>query len=272
MTEAPLVSVIIPTYNRPDFLRRAVASAQRQKGVQTDIIIVDDNSDTDLTDEFSGADNIRYIRNRENLGGSHSRNRGLELAKGRFVNFLDDDDEFLEDKLIRQVQKFSDSDVPNLAMVSCHIRDMRSGEEVILWNRYKGDIYRESLERYTVKLTTSMLFRTDVVRRLGGFDSKLQSSQEYDLIIRLSKSHGVDYVDEVLALANASSHQISLNFDKKSSGARRLFAKFDDEFREVGFLFRLKMRLKLRLLLFRFWMGKHFGKSAYQLFLLRKGI
>ena len=267
---AETVTVVIPTLNRPDHLRRAVASVRRQTGVSCRIIIVDDASECDMSDEFKDQNDVVYVRNEQNRGGGYSRNRGLELAKGEYVNFLDDDDEFLEGKLVRQIDKFTESSVDNLGMVSCHIRDRRSGKEEILKNDYKGDIHLRSLKGYTVKLTTTMLFRTEAVRSVGGFDESLPANQEYDLIIRFSKHYGVDYVDDILAQANRSSGQISMDFEKKRIGAKMLFNKFYPGYREAGWLLLLRMQLKLGLLLFRFWVGRQFGETAYRL-LLRSG-
>ncbi|MDI6402897.1 glycosyltransferase family 2 protein [Balneolaceae bacterium ANBcel3] len=270
--EPPIVSIVIPTFNRPECLRRAIASVQKQKEVSFEIIIVDDGSEIDLSEEYSNQTNIQYIRNETNRGGGYARNKGLALARGTFVNFLDDDDIFLDGKLEAQIRQFSESDVLNLGMVSCHIRDLRSGKEVISENRYKGDIYLESLKEYTVKLTSTMLFLTDAVRSIGGFDIQLPANQEYDLIIRLSKKYQVDYVDQILAEANMSEQQISHNFDKKITGARLLFKKFDSDYRNVGFFFWLRMQCKLRFLLFRFFIGKYVGFKAYRFLLCNKSV
>lgn len=267
MSEEQLVSVVIPTFNRPDHLRCALASALKQKGVSLDIIIVDDASEHDLSKELAKYPQVTYLRNKKNMGGGYSRNRGLEKAKGIYINFLDDDDEFLPGKLIKQIRQFDLSNIQKLGMVSCHLRDLRSGKEVLLQNKCQGDIYKESLQGFTVNLTTSMLFKTEAVRQIGGFDETLPANQEYDLVIRLSKHYNVDYVDEVLARANRSAGQIHTNFDKKQEGARQLFKKFDNEYRRMGWSFYVKIRLKRLFLLLRFWIGKHFGEKAYRMLL-----
>lgn len=272
MADIPLITVVIPTFNRPEHLRQAVASVQMQGGVDTQIIIVDDASDIDLREEYINQKNVTYVRNQKNYGGSYSRNAGLKLARGEYINFLDDDDEFLENKLSLQVQQFERSTVLNLALVSCHMRDFRSGKEMIIKNTARGDVYLDSLRRYTVKGTPTMLFRTEAIKLTGGFDEQLPASQEYDLIIRLSKNYGVDYVDAVLAQANRSTLQISLDFERKKTGTKMLFNKYNDEYRKAGFIFWLTMRLKFRVLCFRLWAGKHFGESVYKFLLFGKGI
>ncbi len=268
----PQVTVVIPTYNRPEQLMHAVASVKRQQEVTFQIIIVDDASDEDLGPAFKDDTSVTYIRNQTNKGGGYSRNRGLSLATGEYVNFLDDDDEFLDSKLQKQIASFETSEVPNLGLVACHVRDLRSGEEIIVKNTHRGNVFKESLSGYSVKLTPSMLFLTEAARKTGGFDESLPASQEYDFVIRLSKHYGVDYVDEVLAQANRSETQISLDFEKKKRAAEILFRKFDKEYRSFGLLFWLKMQIKLRVLKIRFWAGKRLGLWAYKLTLLGKGI
>lgn len=267
MPDKPLVSVVIPTYNRPDQLHRAISSVLSQKGVELDIIIVDDASEIDLSGELAGHPQVTYLRNKKNMGGGFTRNRGIDAARGDFISFLDDDDEFYDGKLQKQVHKFAESNLDSLGIVTCHVRDLRSGNEVIVKNNYKGDIYHKSLERYTAKMTPSFLFKTEAVKNIGGFDTTLPSNQEYDLIIRLSKNYRIDFVDEILAQANRSAGQIHTNFEKKREGALQLFRKFDNEYRRMGWFFYTKMRIKLLLLLFRFWVGKHFGEKAYRMLL-----
>jgi glycosyltransferase involved in cell wall biosynthesis len=275
----PLISVVIPTYNRPDFLRRALASVRSQEGVELDIIIVDDASEQDLSAEFAPYPQVRYLRNEHNRGGGFSRNRGLKLAKGRYINFLDDDDVMLPGKLARQVEVFeaamsSPENTENakpLGIVTCHLLDERSGSEQRVPNAWRGDIYRETLERYTIKLTSTMLFLTEAVRETGGFDVQLPSSQEYDLMIRVTRRYRVDYVDAYLARACRSVDQISMNFDKKRRGAAQLFSKYDAAYKELGYRFYLRMQLKLRVLQFRFWVGRRFGEAAYRKLLRNNG-
>ena len=104
MLNPPKVSVIIPTYNRADILPRAVSSALSQTYDDCEIIIVDDCS-TDHTRETVSAwseERIRYIRHAENRRQSGALNTGIDNARGQYVAFLDDDDEWVPTKLERQ--------------------------------------------------------------------------------------------------------------------------------------------------------------------------
>ncbi|WP_340104025.1 glycosyltransferase family 2 protein [Rhodohalobacter sp. 8-1] len=260
----PLVSIIIPTYNRPELLRRAIKSALDQTYPNIEVIVVDDHSDNDLEQLQKEFPTVSFFRNSENRGGCFSRNRGIEKSTGEFINLLDDDDELMSEKIELQVMKFDDSSVANLGFVTAHVDDVRSGKKLIKRNEVKGDIHRQLLAGYAVSGIESLLIKKDALLEIEGFDNKLQSSQEYDLMIRLSEKYNVDYVDQILSRENRSTDQISLNFDKKIQGAKYLFKKHDKRYREIGPLFRAKMRLKLYGLICRFLVGKVLGEKAYR--------
>jgi glycosyltransferase involved in cell wall biosynthesis len=106
----PTVSIIVPTYNRRDLLPRALDSIVAQTFSDWEIVLVDDGSNDgtdDLAAEYAAGlgDRLVYLR-QDNLGSSAARNRGIEACRGRFVAFLDSDDEFVPHKLDRQLQLF----------------------------------------------------------------------------------------------------------------------------------------------------------------------
>lgn len=110
MEQNQLVSVVIPTYGRPSTLISAVRSVLMQSYKNLEIIIVDDNSD-DYTIELVQkeiSDNIndvrvKYFSDKKNRGGASARNKGIELSSGEYITFLDDDDVYLENKILHQV-------------------------------------------------------------------------------------------------------------------------------------------------------------------------
>lgn len=260
----PLVSVVIPSHNRPELLKRAINSVLSQTYSNVEIIVVDDASDMDMKQVLSDYSTVRLMVNEENRGPCYSRNKGITNAKGAFINFLDDDDILYPEKIEKQVSRFISSDDKELGMVTCHALDERSGEPLKKYNKVEGNIYRRVLSKFLVTGIETMLFRTSFVREMGGFDEELASSQEYDLLIRFSKKYTVDYVDEVLTQEFRSINQISTNFDKKIKGAKYLYKKHDRNFREFGLTYWLRMQIKLRLLIIRFYVGKYIGEKAYR--------
>ncbi|HBP38387.1 MAG TPA: glycosyl transferase family 2, partial [Clostridiales bacterium] len=112
------VSVIIPTYKRPvEYLARSIDSVRSQSYENIEIIVIDDSPDSfesrpDIKKyiESLPAGTVRYLQNPTNIGGSLSRNRGMDQATGDFITFLDDDDEYLPGKVERQVKYMQDHD------------------------------------------------------------------------------------------------------------------------------------------------------------------
>src|SRR5262245_7125063 len=111
MSGQPAVSIIIPTYNRTGFLRAAVASALAQTLHDFEIIVVDDASkdDTERVLRHFEDSRITLIRHEINRGVAAARNTGVENAKGKYFAFLDDDDEWLPNKLNRQFELLESS-------------------------------------------------------------------------------------------------------------------------------------------------------------------
>jgi glycosyltransferase involved in cell wall biosynthesis len=229
--------------------------------------VVDEASKVDQEEELTNYNNLQLFKNPDNKGACFSRNLGLNKSNGVYINFLDDDDVLYPEKVEKQVNLFLTSSDQNLGMVTCHAKDERSGKAKVKYNRVKGNIYQLLLDRYAVSGTETMLFRTDALREDGGFDEELQSSQEYDLMIRLAKYHTIDFIDEVLTREFRSVNQISTDFDKKIQGARHLYSKHDHRFKEMGYGFWLKKKIKLQVLLLRFYIGKVFGEKVYRLLL-----
>lgn len=106
--ERPTVSVILPTYNRAHLLERAIQSVLDQTYPDFEIIVVDDASIDNTVNIIKGIINerIRYIRHEKNKGAAAARNTGIKLAKGKYIAFQDSDDEWLRDKLEKQIKIF----------------------------------------------------------------------------------------------------------------------------------------------------------------------
>jgi glycosyltransferase involved in cell wall biosynthesis len=268
MRKHPLVSIIIPTYNRPEFVIKAVESALNQTYQHIEVIVVDDASEMNIQEVLPSDQRIRYFKNIENRGGGFSRNVGLDNARGEFVNFLDDDDELYPDKIEKQVSCFLNAQDPNLGMVTCHTSDERSGKPRIFYNRVRGDIHQQLLARYAVYGTETMLFRRNALKNIGGFDGNLVANQEYDLMIRFSEHYSVDFVDDVLCRKKRSYNQISRDLGKKIKGARQLFQKHKSRFKREGLGFYLKVLAKHYGLMTRFYAGAIFGENVYRLLLM----
>lgn len=120
MTNESLISVIIPTYNRAVCIERAIKSVTNQSYQKVEIIVIDDGS-TDKTQKilmpYIEKGIIIYERCEKNVGGASARNRGIDVAKGKYIAFLDSDDEWLKNKLTTQLQLLKTTKYPNNVIV-----------------------------------------------------------------------------------------------------------------------------------------------------------
>ena len=180
-----LVSIIIPTHNRLVYLQKAINSVLSQTYRNFEIIIVNDGSD-DGTEEFLYTlknKRIKVFHNKVSHGACLSRNIGISIAKGKLITFLDDDDEFLPQRLEEMISAY---DFKWAYIASGYYYK----------NRYKclkkippKIIDTESMS-YKIIIGNSILVERNKVLKIGGFDLNLKSSQDYDLWFRLNKAYG----------------------------------------------------------------------------------
>ncbi|MFI3236460.1 MAG: glycosyltransferase family 2 protein [Lachnospiraceae bacterium] len=207
--EKDLVSVVIPTYKRDRTLKRAIESVLNQTYEYLEIIVVDDNHKGSIEREkveqimenYSSDERILYIQNETNLGGSGARNAGIDIAKGMYIAFLDDDDEYYPEKIAKQVQKFKDSTLENLALVYCHAGVLIEEGKFLGYDRkiIKGNsIYKVVLEN-CIAATSQWLVTKESIDKIGGFPS-VPSKQDSQTILKLLENgYTVDVVEEVLS-------------------------------------------------------------------------
>lgn len=185
----PMVSVIIPTYNRAEFLGDAIRSVLDQDYADYEIIVIDDGSE-DGTPEVACAFGkaVRYFR-QNNAGVASARNRGLRLAKGRYVAFLDSDDRFLPGKLAAQVACFAERPETGLVYTACRVVRHAGGRGL---NRYEahlfGWVYEDVIFGCNLPTPTVMV-RADALAAVGGFDERFRWAEDLDLWRRLARRY-----------------------------------------------------------------------------------
>jgi glycosyltransferase involved in cell wall biosynthesis len=199
MDVRPLVSVIIPTFNRAAMVTEAVASVLNQTYPDLEILVVDDGS-TDGTaaalEAFGGR--IRVLRQDTRRGVSAARNVGLQAARGEWLALLDADDLWLPEKLARQMAYLADR--PELLICQTEEIWVRRGVRVnkpLSHRMAAGHIFLPSLERCLVSPSAVVLHR-GLLDRHGGFDEALPAAEDYDLWLRLSWRYEVGLVPEPL--------------------------------------------------------------------------
>jgi glycosyltransferase involved in cell wall biosynthesis len=184
----PRVSVVIPTYNRPDMLGEAVASVLAQTYRDFELLIVDDGSDPPSRQvvESVGDPRVHY-RYQENAGRSAARNAGIALASGEYVAFLDDDDLWLPEKLAFQLQVFAENpDVGLIASGWNYINAAGAQTNVIRPWLWCPQLNLNVLIFEYPALPSVTMVRRDWAARSGGFDVSLPAYEDWDLGLRLS--------------------------------------------------------------------------------------
>ena len=226
-----LVSVVITTYMRsPKVVFRAIESVLNQTYPDIEIIIVDDSpadypQRTILEKEISKY-NVKYIQHPTNMGACVARNTGLRVANGKYIAFLDDDDEWLPDKIERQLSKFTDDQIALVYCARVVIDDSSntvSNEELV---EASGYIFDSLIFNNFIGSTSFPLIRKSALDEIGGFDPKIQSAQDYDVWLRLSQKYKVDYVSVPLVKYHIhGGERISTNHKARISGQERLIQK-----------------------------------------------
>ena len=266
-----MVSVIITTCKRePEMVERAIASVAGQSYHNWELIIIDDSPESydkrdqvySMIQRYSDKYTVFYHRNEENSGACYSRNRGLEIAKGEYIAFLDDDDEWLPEKLAEQV-RIIEATPEKVALVYCSYYryvDETGERELIALPIQKSNTYADLMRDGNRIGGMSMpLLRTECVRHVGGFDELMQSAQDMDLWLRLAKEYILIGTDLPLVIyhVHAGEH-ITANPIKKIAGLERLNQK-NREYLEAH----KEIKWKRELLLIRYYVGAGKRKEAF---------
>ena len=205
----PLVSAIITTHNRKQLLKEAVDSVLSQTYPYIECIVVDDASEDgteNYIQEYISATAIKYIyiNKTETKGGNYARNRGILAARGEFIAFLDDDDEWMPAKIEKQIAL---AQVTGAGFIYCG-RIFETNFDAI--TRYEEDIYNarkymsgyimnEALTR-VISVTSTMMIKRDLLIDVGMFDESINAWQEYELALRVLQRTMAAVVRENLVL------------------------------------------------------------------------
>ena len=234
-----MVSVIITTYKRePAMILRALNSVLVQTYKDYEIIIVDDSpSDFVARGDVHAAIEqqqrlhpeigIYYIPHEKNMGACAARNTGLGAAKGEYIAYLDDDDEWLPEKLEKQVRLMSDT---SIALIYCGrlLKNDETDENIIEKTEYlRGNVFKTLIDHNFIGSTSFPLIRTAILKEVGGFDVLMKSSQDYDVWLRIAERYRIDYIAEPLVMYHThAGEQITSNPQKKIDGLERLNEKY----------------------------------------------
>ncbi|MBI4095127.1 MAG: glycosyltransferase [Candidatus Liptonbacteria bacterium] len=228
----PKISAVITTWNRSLMLKSAIASVLAQTVKDFELLVLD-NGSTDDTEEVVrsfGDKRIRYV-NHGRIGISEARNRGVREAKGEFVGFLDDDDEWLPEKLEKQLALFGKSS-ERVGMIYGGFRRVRDGKT---YETFRPKLRGSVLEAYLCErdpLTGSAsnpLIRKSVFGAVGGYDEALKTSEDWEFYLRLMRKFEVDFVpDAILKIRTHSGARLGDRLLDAANAERKVCREFAD--------------------------------------------
>lgn len=240
----PLVSVIVPTFNRAAYLAAALNSALGQTYPNCEIIVIDDGS-TDNTKEVVQPylSKVQYVY-QDNKGNAAARNTGLTRAKGKYIAFLDSDDVWLKEKCAKQVAFLEEHPDHAFVYSGTYLID-ENGQEV--GNRLLQEGEEPSFENLFTKnriiSLSVVMVRKEHLDSVGWLDENLRQSPDYDLYLRLSKKYPYRCLNELLCQYRVHESNISGNLDGRLKAHLRIFSK-PQIMSDLGFFYGIRRRAK----------------------------
>ena len=215
-SESPLVSVVIPTYNRSDTVPRAIDSALEQTIDCLEVIVIDDGSTDetlDVLEQYDDDSRVRVFSHEMNRGGSSARNTGISESRGEYVAFLDSDDKFHPEKLQRQVACIK-SRGEDWVAVYCDFNRVRTGPTAgvraaiskLLPDRESpgmeggSELVAESLllDGFSTGGASTLLVRRETLVKMDGFDASFDRQQDWEFRNRLVRHGKLAFIDAEL--------------------------------------------------------------------------
>lgn len=209
-TAKPLVSVVLPTYNRAHHLQRSVGSVLHQSFRDFELIIVDDGSTDDTRDVVAGFRDprVRYVARERNGGVAAARNTGVRAASGTYLAFQDSDDEWLLDKLTLQLRALQEAG-PDYGMCVCGL--LRYGGAWIRRYPLRGpEVSRADILSEPIAYTQTWLVRRDALAAASdGFDETLRIWDDWELLMRLSARLRIRALPDMLVVSERGPNSLS---------------------------------------------------------------
>jgi len=229
------VTAVITSYKRDvKTVERAVDSILSQTFSDIETIIVDDNERNSVYSEglkeLCERKNIVYLTQGDNKGACSARNYGIKNASGEFIGFLDDDDEWLPEKIEKQIAAFNDD--PKVGIVYCQGNIVNEDTHKIIGVYNSGNIkndllFQDILEKDYIGSTSQPLIRKKCFDTVGEFWEKQPARQDYEMWIRISEKYRIRGIKEVLFNHNMhEGDQISKNHNKSYMGYKNILERY----------------------------------------------
>lgn len=202
----PLISIIIPTYNRGYIIERAIQSVLKQTYTHWELWIVDDGSQDNtsavVTQLISSLDEtlrprLHYLRHSQNCGVCVARNTGLEKAQGEYIAFLDSDDQWFPEKLEKQIQVFNQPEMGVVYTWLCFV-DSENNIKKIRRTLERGNIQENLLYNNWVGSPSTVMIKRDCLAQGIRFDPELRCCEDWDFYLKLAQNYKFEVIPEPL--------------------------------------------------------------------------
>lgn len=200
-----VVSVIVPTYNRPDLLKEALESILAQTYRSFEIIVVNDGGqdvEAVVSSLDRGAHVLTYVRHPRNRGLAAARNTGLRLARGKYVAYLDDDDRFYPDHLETLVTFLEHSEYRVAYSDAWRVHYVKEGDRYVARSKdlpYSYDFNANALLVSNYFPVLTVVHERACLNQCGMFDETLTTHEDWDLWIRMSRTYPFAHVKRITA-------------------------------------------------------------------------
>jgi glycosyltransferase involved in cell wall biosynthesis len=228
----PYVSIIVPTFDRPEFLQAAIRSVLNQTFSNLEAVVVDDGSVTDLVpllDAFNDG-RIRYVRHESNRGEAAARNTGILNALGDYLAFLDDDDEWRPDKLQLQLQLDLFARSPReVGCVYGGYVAVRAADGQELFRRFpskRGNLSPALMRDNVMGPTSTVMLTRECIDRVGLCDENIGYGVDYDLWIRVAQKYQFDFVSDTVVRYSIHGGQLTGDPARVVKGHENLTQKY----------------------------------------------
>jgi glycosyltransferase involved in cell wall biosynthesis len=230
----PKVSVIIITYNRAHLLGAAMTSVLNQTFQDFELIVVDDASQDNTADVVRSFrdDRIRYIRHDTNKRVAGARNTGLQNSMGEYIAFLDDDDEWLPEKLQRQVDLLDSCSPVVGGVYTGFIQVDRSTGKTLMRivPSKRGIIFEDMFIENCIGTASVVLLRKKCFAKIGLFDENISYGEDYDMWLRISREFQFEYIIDSLLKYYVHDNKLSTNYEAMIRGMETIYKKYEQFF------------------------------------------
>lgn len=233
------VTCVIPSYKRCDTVTRAIDSVLAQTYKNIEVCLVDDNVPGDeysqrlqeALKKYDGDSRVRYITQEKHINGAVARNVGIKAANGEFIGFLDDDDEWLPEKIEKQMAIIQAN--PSLDAVTALWILCENGKEIRRCAPYTADnLQFKVFLREVAVYTSTLLIRKTSIEKFGGFDAKLLRHQDLQFLVDALKEAKFEVLPEHLVRLHADSEINRPNVEKLIAAKKAFFNSVNDEFQK----------------------------------------